>query len=134
VKTRSGTIETQLRASNPFVNADEMHITNVIFNLLDNALKYTKDIPKIIVSTTERKGGIVLSVTDNGIGIGKEHQKKIFEKFYRVPKGNVHDVKGFGLGLNYVKKIIEEHSGTIKVKSELGKGTVFEIFLPVSIE
>jgi signal transduction histidine kinase len=131
VKTRGGKIETKLTAHNPNVNADEMHITNVIFNLLDNAVKYTKDTPLIIISTGDRKGGIVLSVSDNGIGIGKEHQKKIFEKFYRVPKGNIHDVKGFGLGLNYVKKIVEEHTGTIKVKSELGKGTVFEIFLPV---
>ncbi len=132
VKSKGGTIEDFLNAKNPTVNVDEMHFTNVIYNLIDNAIKYSKDEPQIRIETVNTQKGIIIKISDNGIGISKEHQKKVFEKFFRVPKGNVHDVKGFGLGLNYVKKIIDEHNAIIKVQSELGKGTTFQITLNVA--
>jgi len=110
-----------------------MHITNVLFNLLDNAVKYRKeDVPlQLMIRTWNSNNKLYIAVEDNGIGIKKEYVKKIFERFYRVSTGNRHDVKGFGLGLAYVKKIIEDHKGTIKAESELGKGTKFIICLPI---
>ena len=109
-----------------------MHFTNVIFNLLDNAVKYKHpDRPvELMIKSWNEGGRLYLSVKDNGIGLKKENLKKIFEKFYRVHTGNVHDVKGFGLGLAYVKKIVELHKGEIHVESERGKGTTFIISLP----
>jgi two-component system phosphate regulon sensor histidine kinase PhoR len=112
------------------VKGDEVHITNVIFNLLDNAVKYSNEIPEIEVTTEKNNEYVVISVRDNGIGIPKEHQSQIFERFFRVPTGNVHNVKGFGLGLSYVKKIIDSHDGKIKVESAVNKGTKFSILLP----
>ena len=109
-----------------------MHITNVLFNLLDNAVKYSKEQPIIEVVTENKNNLFLVSIKDNGIGIAKEHQKQIFERFYRVPTGNVHDVKGFGLGLHYVSKIIEAHKGIIKVESTLNKGTKFIISFPIN--
>ena len=128
-----GSITTELEADDPYVCADEMHFTNVVFNLMDNALKYRRaDAPIALhVRTWNSNGKFMLSVKDNGIGMKKEHLKKIFDKFYRVHTGNVHNVKGFGLGLAYVKQIVTAHRGTIRAESEAGVGTVFTIVLPL---
>ena len=112
------------------IKADKVHLSNVIFNLLDNANKYSPRKPQIMVSTADADGGIYISVNDKGMGISKANQKKIFDKLYRIPTGDVHNVKGFGLGLSYVKFIIEKHGGTIQVESEPGKGSTFTLFLP----
>ena len=130
-----GTLNTILEAYNPFVNADEMHLTNIIFNLLDNAFKYRRDdVPLVIEVRTFNQGEthFCLCIQDNGIGIQKDSLKRIFDKFYRVHTGDKHNVKGFGLGLAYVRKMVELHHGSIKVSSELGKGTKFTITLPLS--
>ncbi len=125
VRKQGGKIELDLKASNPIIHADQTHLTNVIFNLLDNALKYSKENPKIKISTLQTDEGLNFSVRDNGVGIPKEHLGKIFERLYRVPTGNIHDVKGFGLGLSYVKAVVERHGGEITVDSELSKYSVF---------
>ncbi len=133
VERYNGNIEADLEAHHPFIFADEMHITNVIFNLMDNAVKYKRpeaDL-ELKVSTWNEAGKVMISIQDNGIGIKKENLKKIFDKFYRVHTGNLHDVKGFGLGLSYVKKIITDHKGTIRAESELNVGTKFIIALPL---
>ncbi len=130
VKNKNGTLITQIEAEGAIIKGDEVHITNVIFNLLDNAMKYSNENPEIIVATENRKDKIMISVQDNGIGIAKEHHTQIFDRFFRVPTGNVHDVKGFGLGLSYVKKIVDLHNGTIKVESAVNKGTKFKIYFP----
>lgn len=134
IDQRNGTINKQLDATKHIINADKVHLTNIIFNLIDNAIKYTKDEPHIIVSTKDAVNGIEVSVKDNGIGISKENQKKIFDKFYRVPTGNVHNVKGFGLGLSYVLAVVQKHNGTIHVESEIGKGSTFKIVMPYKTE
>jgi len=130
VKNRNGQIIQNLKAINSIFWVDEVHFTNIIFNLLDNAVKYSDGTPEITISTTNNKEGINIFIADNGIGIRKQDQKKVFDQFYRVSTGNVHDVKGFGLGLSYVKKIVEEHDGFIELESELKKGTKFKIFIP----
>lgn len=127
----NGELKTVLQAENPFITGDEVHITNVIFNLLDNAVKYSKSNPIIEISTENKYGWVIVQVKDNGIGIPKEHITQIFERFYRVPTGNIHNVKGFGLGLSYVKRIIDVHNGKIKVDSTLGKGTRFRLYFPL---
>ena len=128
--THGGKIELQLDAAEFSIKADPVHIGNVIYNLLDNAVKYCQSEPNILIHTWNEKKGLSLEFTDSGIGMKREDLKMIFDKFYRVPTGNVHNVKGFGLGLYYVKLIIEEHKGTIDVKSTFGKGTTFKIWLP----
>lgn len=130
VGKRNGKLTVKNRAEYPVIVADHMHLTNIIHNLLDNANKYSPEEPQIVVETRNTRTGLVVSVSDNGIGMTRESMNKIFEKFYRVPTGNLHNVKGFGLGLAYVKTMIEAHGGTISVKSELKKGSTFEIFIP----
>ena len=134
VEKYGGRIDTSLNAEMAEVKVDEMHFTNVIFNMLDNAVKYRKDdVPlELLVETRNLQGGrIEISITDNGVGMKKDDLKKIFEKFYRVSTGNRHDVKGFGLGLAYVHKMVTELKGDIRAESELGKGSKFIITLPI---
>lgn len=131
IKKNNGVIKYDLDDSVPEIHADEVHVTNVFFNLLDNAIKYCKDVPEIYISTKSNPKGVIIVVKDKGIGISKSYQHKIFDNFFRVPTGNIHNIKGFGLGLSYVKKIIDEHNGTITVESEINKGTSFTLFLPV---
>jgi two-component system phosphate regulon sensor histidine kinase PhoR len=133
VEKLGGTLDVDLQAEHSTIKADEMHFTNVLFNILDNALKYRKkEIPPELMIRTKNEGSkIIISIEDNGIGMKKEEAKKVFERFYRVQTGNRHDVKGFGLGLAYVKKIVTDLNGTIRAESELGKGTKFIISLPV---
>lgn len=130
ISQKGGTINTVLTAQRYKLMADKVHLTNIVFNLIDNAIKYTIGVPEITVKTENTENGIKISVKDNGIGISKENQRKIFDKFYRVPTGNVHNVKGFGLGLSYVLAVVEKHNGTVDVQSELGKGSTFMITIP----
>ena len=130
VEKREGKIQVEKNAAEANIVADRVHLTNIIYNLIDNALKYSEEKPQIRISTDNMNGGIQISVSDNGIGISRENQKKIFDTFYRVPTGNIHNVKGFGLGLSYVKAAVEKHGGSIRVESEVGKGTTFIIFIP----
>lgn len=125
-------MEMELAASKATVHVDKLHLVNVVFNLLDNAIKYNHHEPVIHIRTSNINGSILLEIQDNGIGIRPEDQKKIFHRFYRVPTGNLHDVKGFGLGLSYVKLITEAHKGKISVASEPGKGSCFSIVLPLT--
>ncbi|MCK5105593.1 MAG: HAMP domain-containing histidine kinase, partial [Cyclobacteriaceae bacterium] len=130
MEKRNGVINKQLVASSKEVIADEVHLTNIIYNLLDNANKYSREKPEITISTKNKNGGIVVQVSDKGIGMSKEVLNRIFEKFYREPTGNIHDVKGFGLGLTYVKTMLDALGGSIGVKSDIAKGSTFEIYLP----
>ena len=132
VEEKGGRIITDLNAQNSKVEGDEVHITNVLFNLMENAVKYSREgvAPILKLSTENKHNSLVVTIEDNGIGIKKENLKKIFEKFYRVHSGNKHGVKGFGLGLAYVRNIILLHHGHIVAESELGKGTKFIITLP----
>lgn len=114
------------------VVGDRHHLSNIIFNVLDNALKYTNQQPEVTVTTHTKGNHLFIQVKDNGIGISEEHLKKIFQKFYRVPTGNVHTVKGFGLGLSYVKQVMEAHQGSISLKSELDKGSMFILKFPLA--
>lgn len=130
IEARNGTLDVRNEAQNPFIIGDETHLANLVYNLLDNANKYSPERPHISVSTRDTAAGVLIRVSDRGIGISREAQRHIFEQFYRVPTGNVHNVKGFGLGLSYVHKIVEEHQGHIRVESQPGQGSTFEVFLP----
>jgi len=130
LKSRNGTLSTHLEAQNPTVQGDMTHISNMIANLLDNAEKYSKESPRIEIQTNNVSNGVEVHIKDEGIGMNKESQKHIFDKFYRVHTGNIHDVKGFGLGLSYVKALMTAHKGTVTVKSELGKGSTFTLYFP----
>ena len=132
VEKREGEIHLEKNAKQNILQADRVHLTNIIYNLVDNALKYSEEKPAIKISTENINNGIQIAVSDNGIGISKENQKKIFETFYRVPTGNIHNVKGFGLGLSYVKAAVEKHGGSVSVESEIGKGSTFKVYLPLS--
>lgn len=130
--TRNGKIKTDFLAQNKIIEADKLHITNVIHNLLDNSLKYSSKSPLVTISTRDVIGGLIIRIKDNGIGIAKDNHKRIFEKLFRVPTGNLHNVKGFGLGLSYVKSIIDLHKGKIMVESKLGNGSTFTVNLKSS--
>jgi two-component system, OmpR family, phosphate regulon sensor histidine kinase PhoR len=130
IQQKNGTLSLKLDAIDSVIYGDAEHLTNLVHNLLDNANKYSLGEPEITVSTINRDNGIVLSVSDKGIGMSKTVQTRIFERFYRQPAGNIHNVKGFGLGLSYVKSIVEAHKGVIEVTSEPSKGTRFDIYLP----
>ncbi len=127
---KRGQVIAELNATNPIIETDEIHFYNIINNLLDNALKYSHSEPFIKVKTEDVSDGMKISVEDNGIGISKEDQHRIFDKFFRVSSGDIHNVKGFGLGLSYVKALVLAFGGILKVNSEPGKGSTFEIFLP----
>jgi two-component system phosphate regulon sensor histidine kinase PhoR len=132
IQDKQGSLTLKLAAQRHDVKADEVHFSNIIFNLLDNAIKYSKDAPKIEVETMNQNGMLAIKVKDNGIGMNKETQARIFEKFYRAHTGNLHNVKGFGLGLSYVKAMAEEHGGKVKVESTIGKGSSFTVFFPLA--
>lgn len=129
LKAASGQLHLDLLANPSVISLDEVHISNVLNNLIDNAIKYSKEFPDLVIHTKSTENELILQVQDQGIGMNKEFLSAIFEPFYRIPTGNVHNVKGFGLGLSYVKKIIDAHGGNVKVTSEVGVGSVFEIKL-----
>lgn len=130
IEAKQGHLNLHLAANMFSVMGDKTHLTNAICNLIDNAIKYSKHKPEIIIETSNTGSCLIITVVDKGIGIDKKYSQKVFEKFFRVPTGNVHDVKGFGLGLAYVKKIVELHNGKIELQSEKGNGTAFTITLP----
>ncbi len=131
LRDKKGKISLNLNAQNPFIIADENHLTNTLYNLIDNSLKYTVKDPRINVLTKTVNGKILLYIIDNGIGISKEYCNKVFRKFYRIPTGNIYNVKGFGLGLSYVKRIVSGHKWKIKIESNEGEGCKFIIRIPV---
>jgi two-component system phosphate regulon sensor histidine kinase PhoR len=130
MRSLEGNLIEQFEGKELYIRGDRMHTTNMISNLLDNAIKYSKSSPTIVISLTQESGFLRLSIKDNGIGISKEHIGKVFDKLYRVPTGNVHNVKGFGLGLSYVKSIVSMHTWEVIAQSDLGKGSTFSIVFP----
>ncbi|MFC0262546.1 sensor histidine kinase [Fontibacter flavus] len=130
VENKGGSISLETNLKEPYIEADPFHLSHIINNLLDNAVKYSNEHPAIHLKAWSQNGSVLITVMDNGIGMSRDAVKKIFDKFYRVPTGNVHDVKGFGLGLAYVKTMLEAHNGEISVSSELGKGSTFTLKLP----
>ena len=132
LQKRNANVSLNLNAMEDVIVGDELHLSNMIYNLIDNANKYSPENPKITVKTKNLANGIGIEVQDEGIGMTKEQTKRIFDQFYRVPTGNLHDVKGFGLGLSYVNDIIKQMNGTIRVQSEKDKGTTFVIHLPIN--
>jgi two-component system phosphate regulon sensor histidine kinase PhoR len=134
ITQKGGEIELVKKTESATIKGDAIHLSNVVYNLIDNAIKYSKTKPKIRVTIMSDREFVTVSVEDNGVGIRKDQQERIFDKLYRVPTGDVHDIKGFGLGLSYVKTIVEKHRGVVTVKSELGKGSTFTIQLPYDHE
>ena len=130
IENSDGSLNVIKNAKKHQILADNIHITNVISSLVDNAFKYSNGKPHIMLEAANKRNGIEIKIKDKGIGIPKEFQKKVFDKFFRVPTGNLHNVKGFGLGLSYVKRIIQMHKGSIKVSSEVNVGTEFKIHIP----
>jgi two-component system phosphate regulon sensor histidine kinase PhoR len=130
IRNKDGLIDSKFQAVQSEVLASKFHLTNVIMNILDNAVKYSNDAPKVHVTTENAGNFVVVKITDEGIGMGKAVQRKIFDKFYREQTGNIHNVKGHGLGLSYVKSIVERHQGQVFVESEKGKGSTFTIKIP----
>jgi two-component system phosphate regulon sensor histidine kinase PhoR len=130
IENKQGQIKSDLEAKQFILSGDKTHLSNALCNLIENALKYSKEQPQLFIQTANDNQHLIIKVTDKGIGIEKEYQKKVFEKFFRVSTGDVHEVKGFGLGLAYTKKIFELHSGTIELQSEKGVGSTFTITLP----
>jgi two-component system phosphate regulon sensor histidine kinase PhoR len=130
LQTHQGSLILHLDAEQSQVMVDEVHLSNVLNNLLDNAIKYSPEAPLVDIQTRSNSQGLYIQVRDQGMGIQKEALSAVFEPFYRVPTGNVHNVKGFGLGLSYVKKIVEAHGGSVQVSSKLGVGSTFEITIP----
>lgn len=134
VNDKKGSLQLNLTASNTMVNADRIHLTNILHNLVDNAVKYTRENPEIQISLYESPGKkLTLAIQDNGIGIAREHQKRVFDKFYRVPTGNLHNVKGFGLGLFYVKTVCKQHKWQLEMDSRPGGGTTIRIIMPAQV-
>ena len=133
IEQRGGEVELDFEATEELVQGDEVHLSNVLYNLVDNAIKYSPDRLHLKVSTANEKGGMQIAIADEGLGLSREQIQRIFDKFYRVPTGNLHNVKGFGLGLSYVKKMIDAHGGTVQVTSQPGQGSVFSVWLPTPI-
>ncbi len=133
LEQRGGELDLAFDAENEVVEADELHLTNILYNLVDNAIKYSPDQPHLSIQTCSLPEGVSISVSDRGVGMTKEQTSRIFETFYRVPTGNRHDVKGFGLGLSYVKKMVDEHHGQIRVTSQPGQGSTFAVIFPYSM-
>jgi two-component system phosphate regulon sensor histidine kinase PhoR len=130
IANKHGNVKLDLDAERFVVMVDRTHLINAMCNLVDNAIKYSREKPELSVETSNAGRDLMVVVSDKGIGIEKEYHRKVFDKFFRVPTGDVHDVKGFGLGLAYTKKIVELHGGTIELRSEKGKGTTFTIAFP----
>lgn len=130
IENEQGRVILKLEAKQVMINGDKMHLTNALCNLFDNAIKYSSEVPVLMIQTFNKNGTLILSVSDNGIGIEQKYHEKVFEKFFRVPTGDLHDVKGFGMGLTYIKNIIELHGGSVELQSEIKKGTAFIIRLP----
>lgn len=132
IENKEGEIRYEFEAQNHEIEADKVHLTNVLYNLIDNAIKYCDKKPCITISTQNQADNLLLTVKDNGVGISEKYQKRVFDKFFRIPTGNLHDVKGFGIGLNYVKSIIKAHKWKININSRVGEGTAFVLTIPLA--